>query len=250
MKKDLYFGIILIIYIAAINIVSSTKISFSYSMIAMGAILIIYHFTKEKLKNIKNFSRVTKIFKTLMCVVLVCFAILEILIITYPKYKTKNTDYILVLGAGLIDGKTPSLTLQGRLDATLKCINEYNNTGYIVLSGGKGNDEQLSEAAAMKIYLINRGVPKTRIIIEDESTSTNENFKYSKEIIEEHSGESIDKVNVKIVTTDFHAFRSSILAKKNGYINFDNYSSNTVWYLVPIMYSREAAAIIKSIVLD
>lgn len=250
MKKDLYFGIILIIYILIINIVSPTKIAFSMPIAIVGILLVIYHFIKEKLRTIKNFSKLTKIFKVLTCIVLICFSILEALIITYPKCKTEDSDYILVLGAGLNNGKTPSLTLQGRLDAALKCINQYKNTGYIVVSGGKGDDEHLSEAMAMSTYLLNKGVKKERIIIEDKSRDTNENFKYSKEKIEEHSGKPIDEVNVKIVTTDFHAFRSSILAKKNQYVNFENYSSNTVWYLIPVMYTREAFALVKSIVFD
>lgn len=247
---DLISGIILIAYVLGINMISSTKIAFSIPIAIVGIMLIIYHFIKEYLKKIRNFSKVVKVFKTLICIGLICFTLIEIIIVAYPKYKKENSDYILVLGAGLINGKTPSLTLKGRLDAALECINKYNNSGYIVLSGGKGDDEQIAEAIAMSNYLQNKGIPKERLIIEDNSRNTYENIKYSKEKIEEHSGKPIDKVTVKIVTTDFHAFRSSILAKRNGYSNFENYSSETVWFLVPVMYTREALAIIKSIIFD
>ncbi|WP_090089283.1 YdcF family protein [Clostridium uliginosum] len=252
MKKniDLILGILLLIYIVAINILSSTKIAFSMPIAMVGIIFIIYHFIKEKLKRIRNYDKLSRIFKLLMCIGLVCFIGIEGIIIAYPKYKKENSDYILVLGAGLTNGKTPSLILKDRLDAALKCINEYNNTGYIVVSGGQGGDEYISEGMAMSTYLINKGIPKERIIIEDQSSNTNENFRYSKEKIEGHSAKSIDEVNVKIVTTDFHAIRSSILAKKNGYKNFENYSSDTVWYLIPVVYTREAFALIKSIVFD
>ena len=81
-------------------------------------------------------------------------------------------------------------------------------------------DEDLPESDAMSKYLQDRGVNKERIIIEDESRDTNQNFKFSKEKIEEHSHKSLDEINVKIITTDFHAFRSSILAKRNGYVKF------------------------------
>ena len=161
----------------------------------------------------------------------------------------KKHDYILVLGAGLSNGTTPSLILQDRLDATIKYI-EGNDTGYIVLSGGQGVDEDLPESHAMSKYLQDRGVSRERIIIEDESRDTNQNFKFSKKKIEEHSNKSLDEVNVKIITTDFHAFRSSILAKRNGYVNFDNYSSSTVWYFIPVTYTREAFAIVKSVLFD
>lgn len=95
-----------------------------------------------------------------------------------------------------------------------------------------------------------RGVNKERIIIEDESRDTNQNLKFSKKKIEKHSNKSLNEVNVKIITTDFHAFRSSILAKRNGYVNFDNYSSATVWYLIPVTYTREAFAVVKSVLFD
>lgn len=252
MKKnlDLIVGIIVIIYILGINMISSTKIAFSVPITIVGIILIIYHFIKEYFKEINNFSKVSKFLKSLMCLGLIYFTLIEVIIVAYPKYKKENSDYILVLGAGLINGKTPSLTLQGRLDAVLDCINKYDNSGYIVLSGGKGDDEHISEAMSMSNYLQSKGVSKERLIIENKSRNTYENFKYSKEKIEDHSGKSIDKVTVKIVTTDFHAFRSNILAKRNGYANFGNYSSETVWFLVPVMYTREALAIIKSIIFD
>ncbi|SFC51296.1 YdcF family protein [Clostridium uliginosum] len=247
---DLILGILLFIHIVIIDMLSSTKISFSLPIAMVGIIFIIYHFIKERLKRIRNYDKLSRIFKSLICIALICFIGIEGIIIEYPKYKKENSDYILVLGAGLTNGKTPSLILQGRLDAALKCINEYNNTGYIVVSGGQGEDEYISEAMAMRTYLLNKGVPKEKVIIEDQSRDTNENFSYSKEKIKEHSGKSLDEVNVKIVTSDFHAFRSSILAKKNGYANFENYSSDTVWYLIPVMYTREAFALIKSIVFD
>lgn len=247
---DIISGILLIAYILGINMVSSTKIAFSMPIIIVGILFIIYHFIKEYLKEIENFAKVSRFFKSLVCIGLICFTIIEIIIVSYPKYKKENSDYILVLGAGLINGKTPSLTLQGRLDAALECVNKYNNKGYIIVSGGRGDDEHMSEGLAMSNYLESKGIPKERLIIEDKSRNTYENFKYSKEKIEKHSGKSIDQVNVKIVTTDFHAFRSSILAKRNGYENFENYSSNTVWFLIPVMYTREAFAIIKSIVFD
>jgi uncharacterized SAM-binding protein YcdF (DUF218 family) len=154
-----------------------------------------------------------------------------------------------VLGAGLDSGKTPNLILQERLDAAIKCIGE-NPTQYIVLSGGQGADEDLPEAQAMSEYLQERGIDKEKIIIEDKSKDTNENLKYSKEKIEEHSHKSLNEVSIKIVTTDFHAFRSSILAKKNNYVNFDNYSNPTVWYFIPSTYTREAFAVVKSVLFD
>jgi len=249
-NADLILGILIILYVVTINILSGARIAFSLPIAILGIIFTIYHFVKEKLKQFKNYVKLISFFKIMMCVGIICFIGIEGFIIAYPKYKKENSDYILVLGAGLIDGTSPSLILQDRLEAALKCINKYNNTGYIVVSGGKGNDENISEAKAMSNYLLKKGIPEEKIIIEDKSKNTSQNFIYSKEKIENHSGKSLDEINVKIVTTDFHAFRSSILAKRNGYENFENYSSETIWYLIPAMYTREAFALVKSVIFD
>lgn len=243
---DIGLGALLILHVIAINIMSGVIVAFSLPIVILGILLILYHFIKNEIKKNKFLFKGLKIF---VCIGLVCFMGIEAVIISYPKHNEKKDDYILVLGAGLRDGTIPTAILRGRLDAALECLEE-NKTAYIVLSGGQGDDEDIPESYAMSTYLQEKGVDKNRIILEDKSRDTNQNFKYSKEKIEEHSHKSLDKINVKIVTTDFHAFRSSILAKKNGYVNFDNYSSPTVWYLIPVTYTREAFAVVKSIFFD
>lgn len=251
MKKfcDIILGILLILYIIAINIMSGTKIAFSLPIVILGFVLIGYHFAKAKINESKYLSNGFKIIKIVLCVAFIGFFAIEATIISYPKHNDEKADYFLVLGAGLTNRKTPNLILQGRLEAVLKCI-ETSDSGYIVLSGGRGVDEDLPESEAMSKYLQERGVDDKRIIIEDESRNTYQNFKYSKKKIEEHSRKALDEINVKVITTDFHAFRSSILAKRNGYANFDNYSSSTVWYLIPVTYTREAFAVVKSVLFD
>jgi uncharacterized SAM-binding protein YcdF (DUF218 family) len=251
MKKiwDILLGGLLILYVIAVNLISSTKIAFSYPIVALGIIMVGYHFIKDKIKKSLVLSKILRAVKMIIYIFIICFLGIEILIISYPKNSLQKTDYILVLGAGLSNGKTPSLILQGRLDAAIKCF-QQNDSAYIVLSGGKGNDEDLPESHAMSIYLQDKGINKNKIIIEDKSQNTNENFKFSKKRIEEFSKKSLKESSVKIITTDFHALRSSILAKRNGYVKIDNYSSTTVWYLIPITYTREAFAIVKSIIFD
>ncbi|MFL0165754.1 YdcF family protein [Candidatus Clostridium helianthi] len=251
MKKflDIIFGMIIIVYIAVINIISSSKISFSIPIFILGVTLIIYHFIKRRIESNKLMYRYFKVLKVLICIGVIFFLGIEIFIINYPKYNKGNADYIIVLGAGLDTNSNPSLILQGRLDAALEYIKE-DDYRFIVLSGGQGSDEKLPESHAMKKYLLDRGVDEKKVIIEDKSRNTDENFKFSKVKIEENSGRPLDKLNIEIVTSDFHALRSSILAKKNGYVNYSNYSSHTVWYLIPITYTREAFAIVKSIIFD
>lgn len=250
MKKfwEVILGAVLIGYIIAINIMSGVRVAFSLPIIIVGIILIIYHFIKKRIDESKVFIKGFKLIKMFLCIGLIWFLAMEAVIISYPKHSEKKADYILVLGAGLND-TIPTEILRGRLDVAIECI-EKNQAEYIVVSGGQGEDENLPEAHAMSKYLQDKGIDKEKIIIEDESRNTNQNFKFSKKKIEEHSHKSLKEINIKIVTTDFHAFRSSILAKRNGYVNFNNYSSDTVWYLIPITYTREAFAIVKSVIFD
>lgn len=248
MKKylSLIAGVLLIIYSLMVNMISSTKVAFSGIMMMVGAILIVYQFIKGKIKS----KKVIKSIKVLLCIGLIVFSVIECLIVTYPKKDTQGSDYIIVLGAGLSNGDQLSLVLKDRLDAALECLNSKENYGYIVVSGGKGTDERMSEAEAMKKYLIEKGTPENKIIVEDKSTSTYENLKFSKEKIESNSGKPIADSKIKIITTDFHAYRSSFIAKRNGYKDISCFTSKSVYYLVPICYCRETLAVFKSLVFD
>ena len=247
---DLILGVILVTYSIIVNMLSFRKVAFSEFILTIGVLLIIYHFSKKYIINNNILKKIDKIIKVFICIGLVVFLVLEGLIISYPKKSVENTDYIIVLGAGLNNGHELSQTLRDRLNAALECLNKYNNDSYIVVSGGQGDDEDMSEAEAMERYLLDNGVSKDRIIKEDKSTNTSENFKFSKEKIELHSKNEIKNLSVNIVTTDFHAFRSNMLAKRNGYENIKVYSSNTVSYLIPVFYTREAAAVVKSYIFD
>ncbi|MGL5379525.1 YdcF family protein [Clostridium sp.] len=245
-KWDLYTGIFICAYIVILNILRG-KISFSFPFIILGSLLIIYHFTKDKLKANKITNKLLKASRVIISVCLAIFIIGQCFIIGYPKWDTSRADYVLVLGAG-INGTKISTTLKQRLDRAIKylSINDVN----IIVSGGMGPGEDITEAEAMKSYLVSKGVNESKIIVEDKSTSTSENFKFSKDVIEKYTGEDVKDLSFKVVTSDFHAFRSSILAKRNGYENVSFYTNITIPTLMPIMYTREFFALIKSYLFD
>lgn len=256
MKKKMYIitGILLILYVAAVNIKSATRIAFSGPVIILGAVMIVYGYKCDEIfeyiNRIELLRKSAQLFKICLIFLLCGLTIIEGIIICYPKHDTSDSDYILVLGAGLKDGYNPSATLRYRLNAAIDCVETYGNNGMIVVSGGQGRDEKIPEAEAMKKYLMDYGVPEERILVEDKSTTTDENFEYSRSVIEADSGRDIKDINVKIVTTDFHAFRSRFLAQRNEYSHITNYSGETVWYLVPILYLREGLAVVKSYLFD
>lgn len=256
MKKKLWIitGIILLLYIIAVNVKSATKIAFSTPVIILSILMILYGIGREWILSYVNgniyLMKAAMVIKICFCVFLTGLIVLEGIIIGFPKHNTTDSDYILVLGAGLKDGYNPSATLRYRLNAAIECLDTYGNTGKIVVSGGQGQDEMIPEADAMKKYLVDNGVNEDRILVEDKSRNTTENFEFSKEIIEEDSNKSIENSNIKIITTDFHAFRSRFLAKRHSYVNVTSYSSETVWYLIPVSYLREAFAVVKSAIFD
>lgn len=149
----------------------------------------------------------------------------------------KNADCVIVLGAGL-RGSRVSYTLARRLDAAIEYAGRYPET-LILVTGARGPGEQISEAEAMAGYLLNKGIEKKRIIKEEQAASTNENFRYSKSILDKIYKKPYQTV---FVTTDFHMFRAELTAKKEG-LSAYGIGSKTKWYLLPNAYLREYIAI-------
>lgn len=157
----------------------------------------------------------------------------------------ERPGYVLILGAGL-DGDKPKNLLQRRLETGYNYLRVYPDVPVIV-SGGQGPGETISEALAMQNYLLDRGIERGRIICEDCSQSTRENFLYTSRLLEKTNAPS--PVHILIVTSDFHIFRSKILAERNGFI-YGTKKAPTPGYLLPVNLLREFFALGKSLILD
>lgn len=156
---------------------------------------------------------------------------------------TYTEDAVIVLGAA-VHGKTPSLTLKKRLNAAVK-YHTQNPDALIVVSGGKGPQEDITEAEAMKTYLIEHGINSDKIIKEEKSTSTTENFKFSKEILDKHFG---DDYSVAFITNEYHILRATLCAKRIGIENPTHLHSNTTLSYLISGSLRECLAVVKYIV--
>ncbi len=188
-----------------------------------------------------RYPKISIAINILLIAALASFLILESFIIMEgTKKDLVKTDYVVVLGAGLW-GETPSDTLYKRLDAALAYINK-NPEIKIVLSGGKGPGENITEAEAMKRYLVSKGISEKNIYKEEKSTSTEENLRYTKELINNISKK--DKTSLTVVTSNFHMLRAKLLAEKGGFETFE-YSSPILSWLMPVCYVREYFAMIK-----
>lgn len=207
----------------------------------MGIVLLSVGIYWEKLKT-KAPLWLKMTFFTLLTVVFVFASSL------YFYGKTDNVTYdedaIIVLGAGL-RGSRPSSTLKGRLDAAYDYHTE-NPDALIVVSGGKGHDEDITEALAMETYLIELGVPKEKIVKEEKSTSTYENFMFSKEILDGLLG---DNYKIAYISNDYHVFRAGHIAKKAGFENKTHAHSDTIWHSVLPGTLRECIGVMKYFIL-
>lgn len=149
-----------------------------------------------------------------------------------------NCDYLMILGGVVYGEDTPSGPLIDRIECALEYLKE-NKSCYIVPCGGCFRPlQKSSEAQVIKDYLVERGIDENRFILEDKSTTTIENFKYAKKIIEEHSGKSINEVNVAFLSSDYHLHRAEVIANRCGIKTIGRVSCPTEENLI-MNYVRE-----------
>ena len=192
-------------------------------------------FTPKLFHNGKKAVRY--IFRTLLIIyaVLVAYAAtLSVFMIANmndaPEKDGSRT--VVVLGCQVRrDG--PSLMLSRRIDAAYNYLSEDEKANCIV-SGGKGDNEHISEAEAMYEALVNDGIAQNRITKEDKSSSTYENLLFSKLILEDNG----KPLKIAIVTDGFHQWRARLQAESLGY-DVKCVSAATPWYLIPVYWVRE-----------
>ena len=152
---------------------------------------------------------------------------------------------VIVLGAGLLAGQVPPL-LAGRLQQALAAAQQQELEGGqgripIVPSGGQGADESRSEGEAMAEWLLEHGASERDILVEDRARTTEENLRYSAGLLQQAG---IDPPYL-IVTSNYHAPRAAMLARKVG-LDAQAIGSPTAMYFWPSAYLREFIAVMTS----
>jgi uncharacterized SAM-binding protein YcdF (DUF218 family) len=154
---------------------------------------------------------------------------------------TYDKDFAIILGAKVRDDGKLTPLLRGRVDKAIEFAkNQYKETKKKIIyipSGGKGSDEKISEAKAIKNYLLEQGIKEDQIIIEDKSINTYQNMKFSKEKINQINKDG----KVIFVTTNYHVFRSGVIANEQG-IDCEGTGSKTKWYFYSNALIREFMA--------
>ncbi|WP_040815731.1 YdcF family protein [Nocardia concava] len=148
---------------------------------------------------------------------------------------------IVVHGSGLIGARVPPL-LASRLDRALGVYEAEVAAGgdpLVVTSGGQGADEEMAEADAMAGYLIDKGLPEVAVLREDRSTTTRENLLFTKDMLAERGVAT----RMVLVTSNFHALRTAILARHLG-LDAAVVGAPTAFYYLPSAILREFVGIL------
>jgi uncharacterized SAM-binding protein YcdF (DUF218 family) len=174
------------------------------------------------------------------CVVLgaALFVLVESMILSeFDARAEAGADYLIVLGAQWKDNG-PSYVLQKRLDAAVTYLTENPDT-IVIVSGGQGINEPLTEAAGMAQYLEAAGIEPERILQEDASTDTSENLMFSSALLDKTQD------RVVIVTNNFHLFRALKIAEKQGYLWVEGIAADSYPAMLPNNLLREFLGVMK-----
>lgn len=177
--------------------------TFSSFWLAAGIFLLLGSFVSEKLGYLGVFS--VFIFVFLLAAILTCLLIGS----GMRRSEKEPCRYLIVLGAQ-VSGRRITDSLKRRLDRAKEYLVQNGET-LVIVSGGRGKGEDLSEAEAMASYLVKNGIAKERIFQENQSRTTKENLLFSAALIKE-SG-----CLVGIVSNNFHLYRALQYAKAAGY---------------------------------
>lgn len=158
-----------------------------------------------------------KVLRTVLTVLLVCgcvlFTVAETAVVrAMHTDKNSSAPYCVVLGAA-VNGETPTLSLTERMTAARDYL-EAQPDAKAVLSGGKGPGERISEAECMRRWLVEKGISENRLILEDQSHTTEQNIRNSLQKIEADGGDPAGRV--AIITSEYHLCRAKLFAERAG----------------------------------
>ncbi|MDD3797385.1 MAG: YdcF family protein [Lachnospiraceae bacterium] len=233
-------GALCILYYLMIVIYAGITADFAWFWLAAGIILIgcgfLISYGHHHLWVMPRWLRYTVMI--LMVAGTLCFTIICGGIATgMLSQGSDGLDYVVVLGAQ-VKGEVPSRALSKRLQQALNYALKNENT-ILILSGGQGSGEDITEAQCMKNYLMTCGISEDRLILEEKSTTTKENLEFSAAMTD------CARKKTGILSNNFHVYRAVKLARKLGYEQAEGIAAPSdpvmqIHYIV-----REACALVK-----
>lgn len=233
------FGILCLSYFLCIAffVGHGTNFYFIWLLLGCGAILLSILIRKGIWEQ-RFPAWFRRIFVILVCIGMSIFLIVEGFIISgFSKSAPDGLDYLVVLGAQM-KASGPSKALQYRLDAAIDYLAKNPDT-YVIVSGGQGSDEHISEAQGMYDYLVSKEISPDRILKEDQSKNTFQNLTFSAEYLD------METDSVGVVSNNFHVFRAVKIAQKAGYRNVHGIAARGEPFLQLNNMMREFLGVMK-----
>ena len=185
--------------------------------------------------NISVFFSLSVIY---ISIIFLAFMFYSLVIMIIPRRS--DFDFVIIHGCGLLDGYRVSKLLSDRIDKGIAIYRKSMSACKLIVSGGQGKDEKISEALAMKQYLLDKGIPENDIIMEDQSDTTMSNLVNSRKIIMSYKGRHL----TALVTSNYHVFRALLYSSKI-YLPCTGIGAHVAFYYWPSAMIREFAAIMK-----
>ena len=203
-------------------------------MLAIFVAALLWHLIDEH-RGVKiNILRTVMALGFSACVIAFCVVSGFMLKASMTVLPEDCPDYTIVVLGCKATGTNPSWMLEDRLNKAFRVLTDHPDA-MCVVTGGKGDDEDYTEAYVMKKYLTDKGISPDRILMEEAAGSTEENLLYAKTVIELNG---LSK-NIVIVTDRFHELRARIWAEKSGFVNIYAACCETRPYLVVGYWFRE-----------
>lgn len=214
-------GVLCVLYCIAIRFLMGYGTNFYLIWGAMGiGFGVISFFCAKPALRRKLPAWLLRAFWICFGIALAIFLCVEGLILSRQNANAKDgAEYLLVLGAQWKQ-EGPSMVLRYRLDQAIHYL-KVNRETKVIVSGGQGANEPISEADGMYAYLVEHGIDGSRILKEDQSTNTYENLKFSARLLDKTQN------SVVIVTNGFHVFRAEKLAKAQGYLHVEGLAADS-----------------------
>jgi len=233
-------GIFSLGYYIAIIIYAGTGTAFLWFWITIGigsiAVSIVMHYLY--IHEVVISRQIKFSFTAILLLGTITFLLVEGTIITKGKLQPDaGADYVIVLGAQ-VRGTALSRALKARLDTAYEYLTDNKST-MVIVSGGQGSGEDISEAEAMSQYLISKGIKADKIIKENQSTNTYQNINYSKKLMKAGNH------HIVLITNQFHVYRATCIAKKQGLTEVQGLGAPTDDIMTLSYYVREFFALVK-----
>lgn len=236
--------LLILLFVMAAAVFKFCMVGYSFSALVclcLAGVVLFYTLVPLLRKKYPVLERTLMlIFTVFLCAGVLLAAITEGIII-HASFGSPEEDvsYLVVLGAKVrSDG--PSLSLQNRIDAAYAYLAAHPDT-VAVVTGGRGEDEPMTEAKCMYDRLTAMGIDGSRIWMEDKATSTWENLRFSLDLIEEKTGSRPAKIGV--LSSEYHLYRAGLFAKACG-VEFIGVPARTTNPVLMVNYFlREVAGV-------